>query len=128
MIRYNKTYLINNGVGTIVFTEGNEGNVTSVYEIIGKKDSGIVNGIIQDNVLKGMFNFLNSNLNIYLKIEINKNFNNIKKITSTIELLEKCNYNFFIVKDGKFMRLSKSEIIKFLIYRNSDIFCKKSLY
>ena len=75
-----------------------------------------------------MFNFLNSNLNIYLKIEINKNFNNIKKITSTIELLEKCNYNFFIVKDGKFMRLSKSEIIKFLIYRNSDIFCKKSLY
>lgn len=33
----------------------------------------------EDNVLRGMFNFLNSNLDIYLKIEINKHFNNMKK-------------------------------------------------
>lgn len=79
----------------------------------------------EDNVLKGMFNFLSSNLKIYLKIEISKHFNNLKKITSKIELLEKCNYNFFIIKDKKFTLLNKHEIIKFLIYRNADIFCKK---
>jgi hypothetical protein len=79
----------------------------------------------EDNVLKGMFNFLSSKLNIYLKIEISKHFNNIKKITSKIELLDKCNYNFFIIKYKKFTMLNKSEIIKFLIYRNADIFCKK---
>ena len=66
-------------------------------------------------------------MNIYLKIEVSKHFNNIKKISSTIEFLEKCNYDFYIIKDQKFVMLKKSEIIMFLIYRNSDIFCKKKI-
>ena len=81
----------------------------------------------EENVLRGMYNFLNSNVNIYLKIEVSKHFNNIKKISSTIEFLEKCNYDFYIIKDQKFVMLKKSEIIMFLIYRNSDIFCKKKI-
>jgi len=78
----------------------------------------------EDNVLKGMSNFLNSNLHLYLKIEINKNFNNVAKINSTINFIEKLNFKFFIVKNGKFINYSKSQIIKHLIYRNEDIFCK----
>ena len=78
----------------------------------------------EDNVLKGMSNFLNSNLQFYLKIEINKNFNNVTKIISTINFIEKLNFKFFIIKNGKFINYSKSQIIKHLIYRNEDIFCK----
>ena len=78
----------------------------------------------EDNVLKGMSNLLNSNLHLYLKIEINKNFNNLAKINSTINFIEKLNFKFFIVKNGKFINYSKSQIIKHLIYRNVDIFCK----
>ena len=80
----------------------------------------------EDNTLKGMYNFLTSNLNFYLKIEINRNFNNVAKINSTINLIEKLNFKFFIIKDGKFINYNKSQIINFLIYRNADIFCKKS--
>ena len=78
----------------------------------------------EDNVLKGMSNFLNSNLHLYLKIEINRNFNNVAKINSTINFIEKLNFKFFIIKNGKFINYSKSQIIKHLIYRNEDIFCK----
>ena len=78
----------------------------------------------EDNVLKGMSNFLNSNLHLYLKIEFNKNYNSVAKITSTINFIEKLNFKFFIIKNGKFINYNKSQIIKFLIYRNAEIFCK----
>ena len=80
----------------------------------------------EDNVLKGMSNFLNSNLHLYLKIEINRRYNNVAKIVSTINFIEKLNFKFFIIQNGKLIHYSKSQLIKFLIYRNSDIFCKKS--
>ena len=79
----------------------------------------------EDNVLKGMLNFLHNNTNLYLKIEINKNFNNVTKISSIINFIEKLNYKFFIIKNGKFINYNNSQIIKFLIYRNVDLFCKK---
>ena len=78
------------------------------------------------NVLKGMLNFLNNNTNLYLRIEINTNFNDVAKIISTIDFIEKLNFKFFIIRDSKLINYSKSQLIKFLIYRNSDIFCKKS--
>tara|TARA_B110000438_G_scaffold254428_1_gene260655 strand:- start:102 stop:1025 length:924 start_codon:yes stop_codon:yes gene_type:complete len=78
----------------------------------------------EKNVLKGMSNFLNSNLHLYIKVEINKNFNNLAKITSTINFIDKFNFKFFIIKDQKITYCNKSEIIKHLIYRNADIFCK----
>ena len=79
----------------------------------------------EGNVLEGMTIFLKSDLNIYLKIEISKHFNNVKKIKSTIEILERCNYDFYIIKNQKFVKMNKSEIIMFLNYKNTDIFCKK---
>ena len=79
----------------------------------------------EDNVLKGMLNFLHNDINLYLKIEINKDFNNVTKISSIINFFEKLNYKFFIIKNGKFINYNKSQIIKFLIYRNDDLFCKK---
>ena len=79
----------------------------------------------EDNVLKGMSNFLNSNLHLYLKIEINRNFNNVAKINSTISFIEKLNFKFFIIKNEKFINCNKSQVIKHLIYRNEDIFCKR---
>ena len=79
----------------------------------------------EDNVLKGMSNFLNSNLHLYLKIEINRKYNNVAKIVSTINFIEKFNFKFFIIKNGKFINYSKSQVIKFLIYRNTDLYCKK---
>ena len=80
----------------------------------------------EGNVLQGMTTFLKSDLNIYLKIEISKHFNNVKKIVSTIEILEKCNYDFHIINNQKFEKMNKSEIIIFLTYKNADIFCKKT--
>ena len=79
----------------------------------------------EDNVLKGMSNFLNSNLHLYLKIEISRNFNNVKKIIFIINFMEKFNFKFFIIKNGKFINYSKSQVTKFLIYRNADLFCRK---
>jgi len=79
----------------------------------------------EENVLKGMSNFLNSNLHLYLKIEISRNFNNVKKIIFIINFMEKFNFKFFIIKNGKFINYSKSQVTKFLIYRNADLFCRK---
>jgi FkbM family methyltransferase len=79
----------------------------------------------EENVLKGMYNFLNRNLQIYLKIEINRNYLNIKKINSLINFLETLNYKFFAISNEKFINLNKSELIKYLIYRNTNLFCKK---
>ena len=79
----------------------------------------------EDNVLKGMLNFLHNDINLYLKIEINKDFSNVAKISFIINFIEKLNYKFFTIKNGKFINYNKSQIIKFLIYRNDDLFCKK---
>jgi len=78
----------------------------------------------EDNVLKGMSNFLNSNLHFYLKIEILRDYNNAAKIISMINFIEKLNFKFFIIENGKFINYNKLQIIKFLIYRNTEIFCK----
>ena len=78
----------------------------------------------EDNVLKGMLNFLHNDINLYLKIEINKDFHNVAKIISIINFIEKLNYKFFTIKNGKFINYNKSQILKFLIYRNADLFCK----
>ena len=79
----------------------------------------------EENVLKGMLNFLHNHINLYLKIEINKDFHNVGKISSIINFIEKLNYKFFTIKNGKFINYNKSQIIKFLIYRNDELFCKK---
>ena len=79
----------------------------------------------EGNVLEGMTIFLKNDLNIYLKIEISKHFNNVKKIKSTIEILGRCSYDFYIIKNQKFVKMNESEIIMFLTYKNADIFCKK---
>ena len=80
----------------------------------------------EGNVLEGMTTFLKSNLDIYLKIEISKHFNDVKKIELTIEILDRCHYDFYIIENQKFVKMNKSEIIMFLTYKNIDIFCKKN--
>ena len=79
----------------------------------------------EHNVLKGMLNFLRNDINLYLKIEINKDFHNVEKICSIINFIEELNYKFFTIKNGKFINYNKSQVIKFLIYRNDELFCKK---
>lgn len=80
----------------------------------------------EGNVLKGMSSFLKSDLNIFLKVEFSKHFNDVEKITSTIGVLEKCNYNFYIKESSKFIKMNRREIEMFLIYRNTEVFCKKN--
>ena len=53
MIKLNEQYSINNGQGSIVFSEGNKGTINAVYEIKGKKDTGVINGVLEGNLLKG---------------------------------------------------------------------------
>ena len=36
-------------------------------------------------------------------------------------------YDEYIIKNGKFIHYSKSQVIKSLIYRNTDLFCKNSI-
>tara|TARA_Y100000590_G_scaffold461527_1_gene623316 strand:- start:3107 stop:4027 length:921 start_codon:yes stop_codon:yes gene_type:complete len=79
----------------------------------------------EDNVLNGMYNYLNNNPHIYLKIEINKDFNSLTKIKSTINFLEKMNYKFFLLKSDEFVKHDKLQIMKSLIYKNEELFCKK---
>ena len=55
MIKYNEEYSINNGQGTIVFTEGNKGIVNAEYDIKGNKGKGKINGTLENNVLTGTF-------------------------------------------------------------------------
>lgn len=42
MIQLNKTYLINNGQGNIIFSEGKKGTINATYQMSGKKDTGII--------------------------------------------------------------------------------------
>ena len=55
MIKLNEQYSINNGQGSIVFTEGNKGTVNALYTIAGNKSEGKINGTLDGNVLKGTF-------------------------------------------------------------------------
>ena len=55
MIKLNETYSINNGQGSIVFTEGNKETVNALYTIKGNKSEGKINGKLDGNVLKGTF-------------------------------------------------------------------------
>ena len=55
MLKLNEKYLINNGQGSIVFTEGNKGTVNAVYTIRGNKSEGKINGVLDGNLLKGTF-------------------------------------------------------------------------
>jgi hypothetical protein len=55
MIKLNEKYVINNGQGSIVFTEGNKGTINAVYTIRGNKSEGKINGTLDGNLLKGTF-------------------------------------------------------------------------
>ena len=55
MIKLNEEYSINNGQGTIVFTEGNRGTVNAEYEIKGNKGKGKINGTLENEILKATF-------------------------------------------------------------------------
>jgi len=55
MLKIGEAYSINNGQGSIVFTEGKQGTINAVYEVNSKKDAGKINGILSDNVLKGTY-------------------------------------------------------------------------
>jgi hypothetical protein len=55
MIKLNEEYSINNGQGTIVFTEENKGTVNAEYEIQGNKGKGKINGVLENNILTGTF-------------------------------------------------------------------------
>ena len=55
MIKINEQYSINNGQGSIVFTEDDKGTVNALYTIDGHKSEGKINGILVENLLKGTF-------------------------------------------------------------------------
>lgn len=55
MLIIGEAYSINNGQGSIVFTEGNKGTVNALYNITGNKSEGKINGTLDGNVLKGTF-------------------------------------------------------------------------
>ena len=55
MIKFNEKYLINNGQGSIIFSEGKKGTVNAIYCMSGKKDTGIINGNINGNILTGTY-------------------------------------------------------------------------
>jgi hypothetical protein len=54
-MKLNETYSINNGQGSIVFTEIDKGTVSASYTIKGNKNEGKIDGKLDGNVLKGTF-------------------------------------------------------------------------
>ncbi len=55
MIKYNETYSINDGQGTIVFKDAGNNKVEATYEIKGNKVPGNVSGKLEGNILKSIF-------------------------------------------------------------------------
>jgi hypothetical protein len=55
MIKFNLTYSINNGQGTIVFKDLGNGSVEATYEIKGNKVPGIITGKVEKENLKSTF-------------------------------------------------------------------------
>lgn len=55
MIQFNNEYSINNGQGTIMFTEGKQGTINATYKISVKNDFGTINGTLVGNMLKGTY-------------------------------------------------------------------------
>lgn len=55
MIKFNETYSINNGQGTIVFKDLGNSSVEATYEIKGNKVPGIINGKVENGNLKSIF-------------------------------------------------------------------------
>ena len=55
MIKFNETYSINNGQGTIVFKDLGNSSVEATYEIKGNKVPGIINGKVNNGNLKSIF-------------------------------------------------------------------------
>ena len=77
------------------------------------------------NTLLGMLNFLKKYNNIFLRIEINKNYNNEKKIIETINLLGQFNFSFFMIKNKKLLQMQEKILVDCLVKNTEDIFCKK---
>jgi hypothetical protein len=55
MIKFNEKYSINNGQGSIIFSEGKKGTVNATYAMSSKKDTGVINGNINGNILAGTY-------------------------------------------------------------------------
>jgi hypothetical protein len=55
MLHLNTKYIINNGQGYIVFSEGKQSTVNGEYAMNGKENAGVVNGGLEGNILKGTF-------------------------------------------------------------------------
>lgn len=55
MIKFNETYSINDGQGTIVFKDAGNNKVEATYEIKGNKVPGNVSGKLEGNILKSIF-------------------------------------------------------------------------
>ena len=73
MIKFKETYTINDGLGTIIFTKGRQNTVNGNYEIKGKKDSGIINGTFDGDILKGTYHNKVSNSTGLIEFTFNEN-------------------------------------------------------
>ena len=82
----------------------------------------------EKNVLLGMKNFLKKKKNLFLKIEVNKNYHNYSELKYIIDFLFSLNFSFFILDNNKLVKLNKVEIFKFSLYRNVEIYCKKNSF
>jgi FkbM family methyltransferase len=79
----------------------------------------------EKEVCMGMINLLKQNKNIYLKLEFNKNFNNLKKIKNKINFFENLNFKFFINQNEQIINCTKKEIIAFCYRKNVEVLLKK---
>jgi hypothetical protein len=61
MIHYSKKYSINNDQGFIVFEENKQGTIIGTYEISNQPIPGLVNGTMEDGVLKGTYHNKSNN-------------------------------------------------------------------
>jgi hypothetical protein len=62
MIKLNEQYSINNGQGSIVFSEGNNGTVNALYTISGNKSEGKINGTEYGFIIAGSLRIVGNGL------------------------------------------------------------------
>ena len=79
----------------------------------------------EKKVLLGMNNFLKKKINIFLQIEINKNYQNFNELKSIVNFLSDLNYSFFVFDKSKLIKLDQKEIIKICLFQNNEVYCKK---
>lgn len=60
MIKFNEKYNLNQDKGEIIFSEGKKGTINANYIFFENQKNGVINGVLEEQILKGTYHIDNS--------------------------------------------------------------------